>query len=330
MNPQRKLQIFVSSTFTDLRNERQAAVEAILGARHIPAGMELFAAGDQEQMQVIRRWIDDSDIFMLILGGRYGSVEPTSGKSYVQLEYEYAIQQRKPFFAIVMTEESRNLRLAGGEIAADINEQEHPELLSAFRETVTGKMCAMADDLKDIAIQVQRSIVDLLDRHEMSGWISAKEVPDSGRILADVAASMKHAADLELKNVALEQALEDAKSSIVDPNARSFAGRSFEELTSALGAKTVRAPAYPHVDSVLAGLRHYSGELALGVSKFAEREEEGWLFKRIAAPLLIFRLVELEPGYDGELDKLTLTADGLDFAAELQVRNTELSKKKSP
>jgi hypothetical protein len=68
----RKLQVFVSSTFTDMLLERQAAVDAILRAGHIPAGMELFAAGDESQLETIRRWIDDSDVFMLILGGRYG------------------------------------------------------------------------------------------------------------------------------------------------------------------------------------------------------------------------------------------------------------------
>lgn len=41
----KKLQVFVSSTYTDLIEERQAAVEAILDAGHIPAGMELFKAG---------------------------------------------------------------------------------------------------------------------------------------------------------------------------------------------------------------------------------------------------------------------------------------------
>jgi tetratricopeptide (TPR) repeat protein len=41
----RKLQIFVSSTYSDLKGERQAAVEAILRSGNIPAGMELFAAG---------------------------------------------------------------------------------------------------------------------------------------------------------------------------------------------------------------------------------------------------------------------------------------------
>ncbi len=66
----KRLQVFVSSTFTDLTRERQSAVEAILTAGHIPAGMELFTSGDESQMEVIKQWINESDVFLLILGGR--------------------------------------------------------------------------------------------------------------------------------------------------------------------------------------------------------------------------------------------------------------------
>ena len=94
----KKLQVFVSSTYTDLIEERQAAVEAILEAGHIPAGMELFKAGNKSQLETIYKWIDDSDVYMLIFGGRYGSVESKSGKSYTQLEYEYALNRNIPVF----------------------------------------------------------------------------------------------------------------------------------------------------------------------------------------------------------------------------------------
>ena len=83
----KKYQIFISSTYIDLIDERQAAVEAILQSGHIPAGMELFAASNQSQWEIIKKWIDESDIYMLILGGRYGSIEQTSGLSYTELEY---------------------------------------------------------------------------------------------------------------------------------------------------------------------------------------------------------------------------------------------------
>ncbi len=80
----KKLQVFVTSTYTDLIEERLAAVEAKLDAGHIPAGMELFKAG-RSQMENIHKWIDESDVYMLILGGRYGSIEEESGLSYAEL-----------------------------------------------------------------------------------------------------------------------------------------------------------------------------------------------------------------------------------------------------
>ncbi len=100
----KKLQVFVSSTYSDLKEERQAAVQAILDAGHIPAGMELFKAGNESQLKTIYKWIDESDVYMLILGGRYGSIESKSGKSYTQLEYEYALSKNIPVFAVVLSQ----------------------------------------------------------------------------------------------------------------------------------------------------------------------------------------------------------------------------------
>src|SRR5215831_7732955 len=129
MAQKKKLQVFVSSTYTDMHEERQAAVEAILTAGHIPAGMELFTAGDQSQMVVIKQWIDESDFFLLILGGRYGSIEPTSRKSYIQLEYEYAQECKKPFFALVIDEDHLEKKVKGR--GRKVFETENPQQLKA-------------------------------------------------------------------------------------------------------------------------------------------------------------------------------------------------------
>ena len=50
----KKYQVFISSTYLDLIDERQAAVEAILKAGHIPAGMELFTASNKSQWDIIK------------------------------------------------------------------------------------------------------------------------------------------------------------------------------------------------------------------------------------------------------------------------------------
>ena len=99
------MQVFISSTYKDLIEERQHAVQAILSADHIPAGMELFKAGDEDQLTVIKKWIDDSDIYMLILGGRYGTLDPNSGLSYTHLEFNMAIESGIPLFVLILSDD---------------------------------------------------------------------------------------------------------------------------------------------------------------------------------------------------------------------------------
>ena len=53
-----KFQVFVSSTFKDLHDERDLVIKAILEMGHIPVGMEMFSAADEEQWSVIKRQID--------------------------------------------------------------------------------------------------------------------------------------------------------------------------------------------------------------------------------------------------------------------------------
>ncbi len=67
------------------KNNKKLSIKAILDAGHIPAGMELFKAGNESQLKTIYKWINESDVYMLILSGRYGSIESNSGKSYTQL-----------------------------------------------------------------------------------------------------------------------------------------------------------------------------------------------------------------------------------------------------
>ena len=65
-------QIFVSSTFDDLKDERRAVSNSLAKAGHIAAGMELFPATDQQQLEYIQRIIDRSDYYVVVVAGRYG------------------------------------------------------------------------------------------------------------------------------------------------------------------------------------------------------------------------------------------------------------------
>jgi hypothetical protein len=183
----KKYQVFISSTYTDMKAERQAAVEAILDAGHIPAGMELFAASDKDQMEVIKGWIDESDIFMLVLGGRYGSVEPESGKSYIQLEYEHAVATSKPFFALYLTDKAIAEK-AKGPLGLDATERHDTKALNEFRTTVKSKLCSEIEDVKDIKIQVPKSIRNLGEKRKLGGWVRSSAVLDVSPLMSELAA----------------------------------------------------------------------------------------------------------------------------------------------
>ncbi len=179
----KKYQVFVSSTYLDMRDERQAAVEAILMAGHIPAGMELFSAGDKSQLEVIKRWIEESDVFMLVLGARYGSIEPTSGLSYIELEYDHAVRSNKPLFALVMSDKSCLAKVAAG---LANGEEMNSTQYSKFRSRVLEKISRQVDDYKDIKLFTLDSLRNLATEDRIVGWMRGNNVYDVKPLISQI------------------------------------------------------------------------------------------------------------------------------------------------
>lgn len=166
----KKLQVFVSSTYEDLKEERQAAVEAILDAGHIPAGMELFKAGNRTQLETIYKWIDESDVYMLILGGRYGSIEPNSGKSYTHLEYDYAVNNNIPVFSIILSEQMLYLKAAKSD-GNSVFEQDNNELYKTFKKQVMSKIVREIHNLESIPTPIYTTLTEFISDYNLSGWV---------------------------------------------------------------------------------------------------------------------------------------------------------------
>lgn len=167
----KKLQVFVSSTYTDLIEERQAAVQAILDAGHIPAGMELFKAG-KSQMNTIQKWIDDSDVYMLILGGRYGSIEEKSGLSYTQLEYEYALSKNMPVFAIVMDDNFLYVK-ASSYGKGNIFEKGNTYKYNSFKNKVESNIVKYVSNIDQIPSVIHAQLNNIINDpdYHLVGWI---------------------------------------------------------------------------------------------------------------------------------------------------------------
>lgn len=187
----KKLQIFVSSTYTDMLEERQAATETILKTHNIPAGMELFSSGSESQLEVIKEWIDDSDLYVLILGGRYGSLESKSQKSYTQLEYEYALEKGKPYFAIVIDEAFLEEKIKKD--GKDMMEYENYQKYQEFRKLVLEKICVFYNSIDNLKFQLSTNIENTAKRYNFLGWVRGvplsdyikEESLDSGEINTD-------------------------------------------------------------------------------------------------------------------------------------------------
>jgi len=180
----KKLQVFVSSTFKDLKEERQAAVSAILMLGHIPAGMELFTANDKSQWETIERWIDESDVYILILGGRYGSIDEATGKSYTEKEFDYAVKKKKPLFSIDINEKALKDKIKI--LGADVIELEHQKELKAFRIKVHKKIISFYDDVKDIQLAIMKSLPPIESRTDISGWVSGAELPKAEPLITKI------------------------------------------------------------------------------------------------------------------------------------------------
>lgn len=98
--------VFLSSTKDDLLDYRARVRGVIdrLGYRFI--GMEEFTAAPEAPAVLIRRRVEQSEIYVGVLGWRYGSVDESSGFSMTELEYRQAVASKKPIHMFVMDEKA--------------------------------------------------------------------------------------------------------------------------------------------------------------------------------------------------------------------------------
>jgi hypothetical protein len=161
----KKYQVFISSTFTDLIAERQTVLRTVLDLGHIPSGMEIFPAADVEQFDYIKKVIDECDYYVLIIGARYGSMD-AAGVSFTEKEYDYAVEEKKTVLAFIHGDP--------GSIAvskADVD----PALaakLKAFREKVSkGRLVRFWKTSEELNSRVTVALAKAFGETPGIGWI---------------------------------------------------------------------------------------------------------------------------------------------------------------
>jgi hypothetical protein len=168
---ERKHQVFVSSTYKDLVEERQHVIHALLELDCIPSGMELFPATDEDAWTLIKEVIDNSDYYLLIIAGKYGS-QNNDGISYTEMEFDYAVSINKPIMCFL----HQNLDdLTGSKIE---KLEEAQKKLENFRTKAQEKHCKYWKNGDDLGGKISRSLVQLRKKHPSHGWIPGKYAAD--------------------------------------------------------------------------------------------------------------------------------------------------------
>jgi hypothetical protein len=195
---QKRHQVFISSTYTDLKEERALVTHTLMQMDCIPAGMELFPATDEEQFEFIKKIIDDSDYYLLIIGGRYGSTTD-EGISYTEKEYEYAVERAIPVVALLHGSPG-SLSVAKSEISPEMRER-----LEVFRARVsTGRLVKYWTNGAELPGHVAISMVQTMSRFPRVGWIRGNNVA-SEELLREIN-------DLRKENQSMKDMIDSQKS----------------------------------------------------------------------------------------------------------------------
>lgn len=158
MKKDKRYNIFISSTFTDLKDVRKNIHDSILRDGHYPIAMENFVASNNSQMDEIKKLIDNCDYYILICGCFYGTIDKSTKKSFTELEYEYAKKINKPILAFFLS---------------DNQCEKEDNKLKKFKEIVKNndKLCSPSETKESISSTVNIALHKQYQNNPQVGWI---------------------------------------------------------------------------------------------------------------------------------------------------------------
>lgn len=160
----KRYQVFISSTYEDLKHERDAVIKAVLEMGHFPVGMEMFNAADEEQWVTIQREIDRSDYYLLIVAHRYGStIAAEGGISYTEKEFDYAVSTGVPRIGFEIAK-------GASWDPAHVDDGRKKKRLDAFKGKVRTRPVDFWTSKEDLATKVVLSLGKMIPNTDRPGW----------------------------------------------------------------------------------------------------------------------------------------------------------------
>lgn len=204
MSQEKKYQVFISSTYTDLIDARNAAINTVLESYNFPVGMEMFGADNDEQWTIIKDLIDSSDFYILIMGHRYGSISKKDNISFTEKEFDYALEKGVKLMCFVRKDNVATLPHERDEDPAI------KEKISQFRTKVTtDRTCEFWDSVDDLKHKISNSLYKNMRKHGGTGWVRGNQI--SGQLAEEIARLSEDNRKLREENEKLKSASENRK-----------------------------------------------------------------------------------------------------------------------
>ena len=166
----KRYQVFISSTYEDLKEERRAVQDTLINMGDFPVQMESFPASDEEQLDYIRPLIEACDYYILIIGGRYGSLTD-DGKSYTEKEFQHAVEKGVP---VIVLPHSNPTELPSNKTE---NTKNGWEKLEKFTKVAsTGRIRKTQETSTELQLRVTEAITHAKKTKKRPGWVKGDTV----------------------------------------------------------------------------------------------------------------------------------------------------------
>jgi hypothetical protein len=170
-----KLSVFVGSPKRDLEKVRQAIIQAILEAGHIPDGMELWASDARPTLKTIADKLRLCDVHVVVLGPRYGQILENETISFTEWEYRQSRDAKRPIISFLLEQEAFEAAWKKN----PPSENEKTAYMRLWNELRSKSVCKLYPtiEMPKIDRDVLNALAQVIDAGQLrllAGWIRAE------------------------------------------------------------------------------------------------------------------------------------------------------------
>jgi hypothetical protein len=203
--------VFVCGTFGDLGQERDGVLDAIRRLKLQHDSMEFFGARTDRPIETCLEEVRASDILVVIVGLRHGSIVPELGTSYSEAEYTEGFRLNKPCLIYMRDED---IPILPKHMERDA---EKLKLLQKWKETLHSRhTVATFQDGNGLAVQVAADLSRTIHDLEQTAQLREKSRHGGrGELIAEVQTVMSDAIDKGVPEASLLSAIRSSVSSLL-------------------------------------------------------------------------------------------------------------------